>query len=142
MREVSRIIADHEEVGPYLELTVQEMIAINRDARTHELRKKAMLTRWKQKNAWNATYRTLLEALLKCDRAGDAQKVCKLAQSKCCWIVCREMTVHANTVVWIAGVHTKQLGGHSAALTTPTLTHDSATSTDGKQQGMYLAPFI
>ena len=140
---MSRIIADHEEVGPELGLTEQEMIAINRDARTHELQKKAMLTRWKQKNAWNATYRTLLEALLKCKRAGDAQKVCKLlAQSKCCWIVCRKMTVHANTVVWIAGVHTKQVGGHSAALTTPTLTHDSATSTDGKQQGMYLAPFI
>lgn len=70
-------------MGPELGLTVSEITAINRDAPTHELKKTATLRKWKDKYAWNATYRNLIEALLKCTRAEHAQEVCELlTQSK------------------------------------------------------------
>lgn len=78
LREVSRIIDDHNTVGPELGLTPQEMAAINHDAKTMEHQKMTMLTKWKQKFAWKATYKMLIEANLKCSRGEDAQKVCEL----------------------------------------------------------------
>ena len=84
LREASRIIDDHEVMGPELGLDEAEMIAINRDARTHETRKVAMLKIWKQKYAYKARYKQLIAALLRCNRAGHAQRVCVLlTQSKC-----------------------------------------------------------
>lgn len=86
LRAVSVIIDDHEVMGPELGLTAQEMIAIDRDARTHELKKQMMLSKWKQKFSMNATYRILIEALLQRNRADYAGQVCELlAQSKCSW---------------------------------------------------------
>jgi len=78
LRAVSRIIDDHKIVGPELGLTEQEMTAINRDNETHDLKKGAMLRQWKQKYSWKATYKNLVEALLKCSRANDARRVCEL----------------------------------------------------------------
>ena len=86
LTEASNIIDDHEVLGPRLGLTEQEMTAIDRDAKTHDLKKKAMLKKWKQKNAWRATYRTLTEALLKCSRADRAQDVCELLAHSKCWL--------------------------------------------------------
>ena len=84
LRELSRIIDNHEVVGPELGLTSAEMTDIKRDVRTHELQKLAMLRRWKQKFAPKATYGALIEALLKCSRADLARRVCELlVQSKC-----------------------------------------------------------
>ena len=83
LTKASKIIADHEILGPRLGLTEQEMIAIERDARTHELKKEAMLRKWKQKFSWRATYCMIIEALLECNRADHAREVCELlAQSK------------------------------------------------------------
>ena len=78
LMDVSWIIADHETVGPALELSDVEMTAVDADARTQQLKKMKMLKTWKQKFAWKATYRRLIEALLRCHRGGDAQKVCEL----------------------------------------------------------------
>lgn len=86
VREASRIIDDHKILGSELGLTTSEMTAINENAKTHELQKEAMLTKWKQKFLWKATYRALLNALLSCSRANHARELCKLlAQSKCFW---------------------------------------------------------
>lgn len=75
LKEMSRIIDDRESVGLVLGLTPQEMTEI-------------VLTKWKQKFVWKATYHTLIEALLKCSRADHAQDVCVLlASSKCCFTV-------------------------------------------------------
>ena len=78
LMDVSWIIADHENLGPELGLSDAEMTAVNVDGRTHQLRKMEMLKTWKQKFVWKATYRRLIEALLRCRRGGDAQKVCEL----------------------------------------------------------------
>jgi len=99
LREVSWIIDDHQIVGPELRLSAAEMTAVNADARTHQLKKMEMLRTWKQKFAWNATYKRLIEALLQCRRGGDAQKVCELlAPSK-------HRHVDNNTVVMIIVCH-------------------------------------
>ena len=83
LRDVSRIIADHEIVGAELGLTTADATAIVSDARTQELQKMEMLKKWKQRFAWKATYRQLIEALLKCGRGDNAQNVCELlVQSK------------------------------------------------------------
>ena len=81
LRDMSRIIADHEIVGPELGLSDAEMVAVDTDARTQQLKKMKMLKTWKQEFSFKATYRRLIEALLRCHRGGDAQKVCELLAS-------------------------------------------------------------
>ena len=83
LREVSRIIDDHEIVGPELGLSQPQMFAINSDAKTQELRRMKMLEKWKHIFACEATYRKLIKVLLKCRRGDIAQNVCELlVQSK------------------------------------------------------------
>lgn len=84
LKQVSIIIDDHEIVGPEMGLTEAEITAINCDGNTQDQRNLEMLKIWKRKYHWNATYRMLIEALLKCSRADHAQRVCELlAESKC-----------------------------------------------------------
>ena len=82
VRDVSRIIADHKILGPELGLTSAEMTAINQQPLEHQ--RFAMLEKWKQKFDWTATYRKIIEALLRCSRADLARQVCELlAPGKC-----------------------------------------------------------
>ena len=72
LREVFMIT--HESLGLELGLTKEEV---------PDLRPYGMLSIWKCKFAEKATYRALIEALLRCNRRDDAQKVCELlAESK------------------------------------------------------------
>ena len=81
LRETSRIIEDHEIIGPELGLTTQEMTAIC--SSSQGLQRLKMLNKWKQKCVWNATYRQLIEAFLKCGRGDHARDLCQLlTQSK------------------------------------------------------------
>lgn len=83
LTKVSRIIDDHEMVGPELGLTPSEMTTIRSDVNRQELQRLEMLTKWKQKCSWKATYRKLIEGLLRCSRGDNARKVCELlTQSK------------------------------------------------------------
>ena len=82
LKEVSRIIEDPEIVGPELGLTPPEMTTVSSNARSKELQRAAMLTKWKQTHAFKATYKKLIKALLKCHRADHAQRVCELLKSK------------------------------------------------------------
>lgn len=84
LRKASRIIDDHEIVGFELELNESEMAAINQDAHTQERQRVAMLRKWKQKNAWNATYKKFIVALLNCDRRSIARDVCELLTQSTC----------------------------------------------------------
>ena len=98
---VSRIIAEHDILGFELGLSNAEMVAINADGRTHELKKMGMLRAWKQKFAFRATYRRLIEALLKCSRGGEAQKVCELQVSllHCLLLVLATLPPHTRPIV-------------------------------------------
>ena len=78
LREISRIIDDHESIGPELGLTQPEMTAIGSNTCKQEQKRMTMLRKWKQKYAFKATYRILIEALLKCSRGDHARDVCQL----------------------------------------------------------------
>ena len=83
LAEVSSIIAGHEMLGPVLGLTSDDMDAISQQKAGLQNQRLTMLRIWKQKRAWKASYRMLIKALLKCNRADCAQKMCQLlAQSK------------------------------------------------------------
>ena len=81
LREASSIIDDHEVMGPELKLTPVEMSDINQE-RSPELRRLAVLRKWKQKFSFKATYLVLVEALLKISRADPARDVCKLVDQR------------------------------------------------------------
>ena len=74
LMDVARIIDDPESLGLCLGLGLDEVTAIRLE-RTQQLQQSAMLRRWKQRFAWKATYRTLIKALLECERADLAVKV-------------------------------------------------------------------
>ena len=63
--QVSRIIEDHEIVGPELGLSSQEMTAVCSNVNKQELQKLAMLKRWHQIYVWNVMYGELIIALVK-----------------------------------------------------------------------------
>ena len=141
LKEASKIIADHEILGAELGLTQEEMTAISLE-KTLELQRLAMLRRWKQKLAWKANYRTLIEAHLKCGRADRARDMCKLL-TQCTY---RHKTVYVHMHLpfqlspVISGAFLQQpsaSAGHSAALPTSPLSHHAATSTDGAQHGVF-----
>ena len=95
LRDVTRFI-DHNTLGPELGLTSQNMNDINVVVGPEDLRRIATLRKWKQTFAYNATYRKLIEALLKCSKADQAVEVCKLLiQSTCkCIIYCTMCLLH------------------------------------------------
>lgn len=98
LRKVSDIIDDHNIVGPELGLTDQDMCTIN-DVNRQELQKRETLKKWNQKYAWNATYRKLIEALLRCHRAGLARDVCELLHhSKFFWSYTCKCAHVVNTI--------------------------------------------
>ena len=79
LEDAARIVTDHEILGTALGLASAEVGQGKRPILRLE-----MLRRWKQKFAWKATYRVLIEALLKWDRADYARDISVLlAQSKC-----------------------------------------------------------
>ena len=73
-RKTSRIMDDCKAVDPEPGLTSDEMTAISLE----QPQSLGVLKKWKQVSAWKATYRKLIEALLKCSRADLANKMCEL----------------------------------------------------------------
>ena len=82
LRDVSRIIADQKSLGSELGLTLADMTTINQQPPEHQ--RLAMLEKWKQKFDWTATYRKIIDALLKCSRADLARQVCELLAPRKC----------------------------------------------------------
>ena len=80
---VSKIIDDHEVLGHELGIPLPEMSVIASEKNV-QLQRSAMLRKWKQRSAWKATYRKLIEAFLKCSRADLAQKACEMLPKRKC----------------------------------------------------------
>ena len=69
------------QVGLHLGLTNGQLNAIDEDNRTVSLKRLGVLQKWKEMFVFKATYRVLIEALLKCGKADTALRVCNtLAQ--------------------------------------------------------------
>ena len=68
-------------VAPYLDLTATDIDDIDHGGEESEKRRKALL-RWKEKQAYLATYKKLIEALLAIGYATTAERVCNLLKGK------------------------------------------------------------
>ena len=76
--DISKHLSEWKLLAPKLGLTDAEVEAINEENKKEEAKMVAFLRKWKQKFAWKATYRALIEALLGLQRAADATGVCQL----------------------------------------------------------------
>ena len=141
LEEASRIIADHEILGAALGLTSAEII----QGRRPEIQRLEMLRKWKQQWVWKATYRILIEALLKWKRADYARGISELlAQSKCkhraLGVDMQSPSPLVSSSLVVAGAPPEQPSvhtDHSAAHFTSGMSPDGATSTDETQHGMF-----
>ena len=77
--EVSHSLSEWRRLAPILiddaELAVED---IERDYNKEERKRSGFLAKWTQKLSMRATYRRLIEALLKIKRTDDALKICEL----------------------------------------------------------------
>ena len=76
---VSRFL-DWKGVAPYLNLTDSEVDAVDSDGRDEPDKRHKTLQKWKSKFAFKATYKNLIQALLKSCKGDHAEEVCKLLQ--------------------------------------------------------------
>ena len=77
-REISRYLSQWKLVAPKLNITEEEVEAIENDEKKAEMQRIGFLRTWKQKFSMRATYRILIKALLNIQRAEDARGVCQL----------------------------------------------------------------
>ena len=70
-----------ENIGYHLKLTRTNIETIKHDNTTSEMKRIAMLTKWKEKFAYKSTYRILIEALIQSEHAQQAQDVCQKLKS-------------------------------------------------------------
>ena len=75
---ISSDLTQWRAVAPYLGLKEGDIEEIETDARTESQKRSKVLRKWKDKYSSKATYRVLMEALLKCHMADRAEKVCHL----------------------------------------------------------------
>ena len=80
--EVSCSLSEWKQLAPILGISRQVVEDIEDDNNKGEKRRIAFLERWMQKFSVRATYRKLIEALLKIERGDDALKICELFQGE------------------------------------------------------------
>ena len=81
-REFALSVDSWELLASHLDLSEQQIEAIKIDNESQEVKRLKVLNKWKQKFAYRATYRRLLEVLLSIDRKDLACNVCELVTSK------------------------------------------------------------
>ena len=74
---LAKLCVDWKLIGFHLDLTRAEIVAVDGDNHTIDEKRVGMLGRWREKFAFKATYRVLIEALLACGRTSDAVDACK-----------------------------------------------------------------
>ena len=80
--EVSCSLSEWKRLAPILGISRQVVEDIEDDNNKGEKRRIAFLEKWTQKYSVWATYRKLMEALLKIERGDDALKICGLFQGE------------------------------------------------------------
>ena len=78
LRDISSNLTQWRTVAPHLGLKEGDIEEIETDARTESQKRSKVLRKWKNKYSFKASYRVLMEALLKCHMANRAEKVCHL----------------------------------------------------------------
>ena len=76
--EISRYLSEWKLIASKAGLTDDEVAAIEEDNSKAERKRISFLETWKQKFAMKATYRALIESLLRIKRVEDARGVCQV----------------------------------------------------------------
>lgn len=82
LRDFADFCDPWRQVGLHLGLTNSQLNAIHEDNRTVSLRRLGVLQKWKETFVFKATYRVLIEALLKCGKVDKALQVCNTLAQK------------------------------------------------------------
>lgn len=82
VRDVSLFLQSWRNVAPHLGLSSAEIEAAEMNANSEEERRRKILEAWSAKFDFKATYRVLIEALLKTGRADQAVRVCHVLVSQ------------------------------------------------------------
>ena len=81
VKEISCFLESRQTLAPHLNLKETDIEEIDNDKRTEQEKRLKTLQKWKEIFIFRATYKVLMEALLKIRRADHARKVCCLLQS-------------------------------------------------------------
>ena len=82
LRDIALSLESWREVAPYLGLSSADVVTTERNAHSEQERRQKILEMWKSKFTFKATYRVLIEVLLKMGRAEQAQQICCLLVSQ------------------------------------------------------------
>ena len=106
-------------LAPHLQLSSGEVEVVDVDAHGEKERRQMCLKLWKDKFAYRATYRVLVEALMKIGNADQAKEVCRLLESqqpskdmskfKCLLLLLNEIGYFNYTVVTLHGCRQDKL---------------------------------
>ena len=83
--QLAKFCVDWRLIAFHLHLTEADVAAVDEEYRTVDEKRIGMLLKWKEKGAYNSTYKAFIEALLNCGRISDAVDTCK-ALSECRYI--------------------------------------------------------
>ena len=75
--QISHSLTQWELLSPLMDISPADMDSIKGDNHKEEVKKVSFLEVWKQKMSFKATYRVLVESLLKIKRVDDAKGICK-----------------------------------------------------------------
>ena len=78
LRDISSDLTHWRDVAPHLGLKEGDIEEIERDIKNESEKRPKVLQKWKHKYGSKASYRVLIEALLKCHMANHAENVCCL----------------------------------------------------------------
>jgi len=78
LRDIALFLESWQTVASHLGLSTTDVEQVERDAASEEIKRQKVLEMWKNRWAFKATYRVLIEALLKIGHADQAEKVCRL----------------------------------------------------------------
>ena len=82
LRDIALFLESWQTVASHLGLSTTDVEQVERDAASEEIKRQKVLEMWKNRWAFKATYRVLIEALLKIGHADQAEKVCRLLEPK------------------------------------------------------------
>ena len=76
--DISLFLTNWQSIAPHLGLTESDEEDLEQDVKKAQHRRYKALQTWKAKYLFKATYRALVDVLLKIGRADFAEKVCRL----------------------------------------------------------------
>ena len=89
--EIALFLTEWKTVAPFLGLDENELDAIEEEEKKEQVKKLKALQKWKSKTGFQATYRKVVQVLLKLEKVDVAEKVCRLLKGICLLHTCTSL---------------------------------------------------